>query len=136
MSNCIDFAHTGNILAIHKDKLQWEALMSLLVQSKALKGSSEAAQAAHRGDYSLYNAWWFLSEGAVTCTPTIITFRFGQGRSIHTWRDFRGSLEVIASYLKPGITIKRTFVFRDLDAPTDFFEFPVTLTQGKVGGFV
>ena len=56
-------------------------------------------------------AWWFLCENTMTFKNGTVVINLGRGRSSHTWRDFKGTLQILSRFVKKDFHY--TFQIRD-----------------------
>jgi len=132
MSNCIEIS--GRVLKTFSDSEIDIAALKALIESV-----QDLPSAPKSGDE--YLAWWFLTSQCHDSTwfsesGSYVTIPFGQCRSTHTWRDFRGTLSLLAKYARKPIKI--TFMLRDVDWDNNSKPGPlvVRLTPGGQVDFV
>lgn len=84
MSNCINiYNNVVKFSYLDIDIPRFHAfLTSLPAECPNYDGSEETGK--------VINAWWFLAENTAIEAGKSVTIRFGEGRSSHTGRDFRG----------------------------------------------
>ena len=66
--------------------------------------TDQAAQ-GFDGSYSNHHFYWYLMPDNVELEEDGIAFIWGKGRSGHTWRDFKGTLQVLNQYLVPNVYV-------------------------------
>lgn len=104
MSNCIELS--GNYEKTFSDKeIDISALKALVDSVKNLPDAPNKQPE--------YSAWWFLSHAEFRESGAFVSIAFGCGRSSFTWRDFRQTLSVLATFARRPIKIR--FMLRDID---------------------
>lgn len=118
MSNCIQiYNHTVTFTA---EEINIHAYRNLM---------AEAARLGEPGPvdgtpFNVYIAWWFLEKNS-TVTDEAVTIKFGQGRSTHTWRDFR---QLYKRTLPDLLTQSKGHIFKlssEDDGFCSVFDYPV-----------
>lgn len=109
MSNCIKI-YTTTVIPYD----QFRNLRGLL--SKVLTGKQAYDQGHHFGEESI--PYWFLTPSNVRKTDDGLEIEFGEGRSMHTWRDFYATLIYISKYLKSD----QTYMDVEMSDESDGFE--------------
>lgn len=83
----------------------------------------------------VYHGWWFLHNAwRFEDGDGKIRIDFGTGRSSHTWRDFKGTLEVLRTYVKkPKVKV---FTMRDeSDGFKHWFMAKIDFQNAKVSDY-
>lgn len=122
MSNCIHIKN--NVLVLSDADVDREGFKTLVSSVVGLKCPPENSVDPKRN-----YAWWFLSENVVF-EPGRVTIHVGEGRSIHTWRDFKGTLALLAEYVRRP----RTHVFQvadEYDGFKKYERYTVNLQTGE-----
>ena len=123
MSNCIDFTSGYDRLVIPRGAIDVEALQALLTRVETLPAApQDEADAAGR------LAWWFL-DGAVELRPKQVIVHLGHGRSMHTWRDFKGTLETLAAFMRAHCNFM-VYATDEADGHAKVFRLDVGLWRG------
>lgn len=94
MSNCVQF---GKPIFLRHTEVDARALASLLDEThfdKAPHWEPDEPEATSRARC----AWWYL-QGAVYFEPNGVYISLGNGRSSHTWRDFKWLLSTLAPFM-------------------------------------
>lgn len=112
MSNCITIRSGGEIV-FTADEFDIEGLLKLTSRVVSLDKAPDGHQ-----DAEGYLAWWFLTSNydpqPCTFTEERVTIKLGQGRSSHTWRDFKHTLLLcIEPFIKEGVVKKHPFTLYD-----------------------
>lgn len=124
MSNCIFLRNNVVVFTAEDiDIPRFNAYMSLIPQARPaeLPNMTQEQQVEH---WNMLSAWWYLATN-VTINVDMVTIRFGEGRSGHTWRDFRGLRNCI---LLPFMKRPVSHIFRcsDEDSNGRWYDLPVT----------
>lgn len=107
MSNCIHI-HNPKI-RLTADQVDLEKLDDLLHRTVGITRDN----AFNWPDKEAMMAWWYLEQNTTITRSTHKLYEYtdielGMGRSTHTWRDFRGTMSILAKMLhKPLIFILR-----------------------------
>jgi hypothetical protein len=126
VSNCIEITNRAVKVFNNRD-IDVNALRALVASVCDLPDAPKSGDG--------YIAWWFLSTADFDSAGNVSVV-FGQGRSSHTWRDFRGTLGVLAKFARRSIRL--TFTLRDIDWDNNSRPGPFTITLepgGNVLGF-
>lgn len=114
MSNCIWLGN--NVVKFHPWEIDRDKLKSILdnLPKECPDGINLTLESVIG-----YYAWWFLKENTIFQKNGIVKIRFGEGRSTHTWRDFRG---LVNQVIKPLMLCPKihTFIAKDDGWPGRF----------------
>ena len=125
MSNCITL-HKNRVLFMYHE-LDADGLEELLNRAHEMPpGERSEAEADANA------AWWFLQANTVF-GPMGVEIAFGQGRSSHTWRDFRWLLRMLSKYVLKAKT-HRFLAADESDGFDQTFWLPVDFQAGQVIG--
>jgi hypothetical protein len=117
MSNCVEIENPGVVFST-KD-IDAAGLKALL--DRAPKGRIPAYGEVEYVPEEAAAAWFLV--GAVEFLPTgEVLYRIGRGRSGHTWRDLRGTLQVLQPFMRREK--RKVFTARD---ESDGFKRPFRL---------
>jgi hypothetical protein len=92
MSNCI-YIYNPTV-QFKPSEINISGLLSLLNSVKTITDSKDLDLLTP--DQCM--AWWYLT-GNTSYVNGKLYIHFGQGRSSHTWRDFRGTLRVLSKFV-------------------------------------
>lgn len=121
MSNCIQIY---DVIMIPLDIVDVDGLFNLIDAG------------AQRNEKSVFDgspesmAYWFLTRDNVRISGDQLVIKLGGGRSTHTWRDFEGTLYLLAGYIS-GNYYTEVQVSDEYDGFKTRGPFPITLT-GRV----
>lgn len=121
MSNCIHILRGDlRLKASHIDLPKLQALLN------SVKGLEKAPTGEDDETTRRYYAWWFLDGCTAIVANYTCIISFGNGRSIHTYRDFKGLVQSVLSHLA-----RKDFDFKVLVQDEDTAVKPYWL-QAKV----
>ena len=95
MSNCIQLVDNESVV-FTPDEIDVDAFKALVARSKQYDYKEPFTPEIGKANC----AWWFLETNHFIVPGKGIMIEFGCGRSIHTWRDFRGLLSTLAPLMR------------------------------------
>ncbi len=119
MSNCISISRNTKIVRLGDDLLHLGRLTRAITSAKKPEVLYREMTDAEATDYYL---WWFLTPQNTQLRRDsqghFLQVAFGDGRSTHTWRDFRGLINfVFPRFLtRPDIRANHVFQIMDTDS--------------------
>ena len=127
MSNCIDIEQRSKV-RFEPWEIDAEGLRALLKRAEAEVNHDNCVGEDVEGKLKI--AWWFLSINTQFKRTGAVEIRFGDGRSSHTWRDLRGTFQVLSEFVK--IPKSHGFICSDeSDGHEAWFRMVVDLHEPK-----
>ena len=128
MSNCIRIVYKAKI-SLKPDQVDTEGLRKLIEEAEKKVDDNNCMSKDVRPELKM--SWWFLSLNTIFKPKGGVDIIFGEGRSTHTWRDFRGALQVLSQFIKVPVQVR--FGIKDeFDSYGDIVRVPVNLQDGKI----
>lgn len=130
MSNCIQLYHTRQAtdkVVFFRDEIDVEGFKAFLARAERSRSDDPPVEERERE-----MAWWFLQANTLVDHRGAV-IRFGQGRSSHTWRDLRGTVDILKRFVKK--TKYHRFVATDeADGHRKAFWLDIEFHRGAVDG--
>lgn len=106
MSNCISLSNES--VFFKKDEIDLLKLKEVLDATPHTLAECEVLDKTDKGWRAF--CWWFLKDNThIALGDTGAVIKFGEGRSSHTWRDFRG---IVNHVIKPLMLKNKVHVFQ------------------------
>lgn len=124
MSNCIYIVDNESVV-FTPDEIDMDKFKALVASSKQWDCEGEYTEEIGKAN----SAWWFLEKNHFVIPGKGVMIEFGRGRSIHTNRDFKGLLWVLAPLMKKSKY--HTFIITDeFDGHRQRFKVKVNFKEG------
>ena len=126
MSNCIHFIGGAKVVLSKKD-VSIPHLRALIANAKQFEYHTSPTK--EDGDRNI--AWYFLRDNTFFEGDESVVIHVGEGRSIHTNRDFQGLLSVLAPIMKR----EKQHMFRitdEFDGHQTWYDLRVDFRQGRI----
>ena len=108
MSNCIEIVYKYKV-KLRPKEVDGYALRKLLQKAEMEVNRSNSVD--DKIPWKLRTAWWFLSRNTIIKGNHGVEIVFGAGRSSHTWRDFKSTLELLKEFIRCPVLVN--FGFKD-----------------------
>jgi len=127
MSNCIEIEQRSKV-RFEPWEIDARGLKELIERAEAEVNHDNSVSENVEGKLKL--TWWFLSQTQFKRTGAV-EIRFGEGRSSHTWRDLRGTFQVLSEFVK--LPKHHGFICSDeSDGHRTWFRMVVNLQEPKL----
>lgn len=103
MSNCINIVFK-NVVSLKPHEVDAQGLKELITRAEKEVNDKNCVDDNTSGELKV--AWWHLSINTQFRKGGGVEVRLGNGRSSHTWRDFRGTLNVLKKFIKTPVWIR------------------------------